>query len=88
MPAPFMALTASAPPRVEADVKAILDLSNCVMVTLPLDRPNIYIATRKKSSLSVSWFSYVDSVLKLSLTIILYIYVHTYSVISVELLPA
>ena len=52
-PAPFMALTASAPANVEAEVKAILELHNCIMVSLPLDRPNIYISTKKKSSLSV-----------------------------------
>ena len=52
-PAPFMALTASVPANVEAEVKAILELHNCIMVSLPLDRPNIYISTKKKSSLSV-----------------------------------
>ena len=39
--APFMALTTSAPPSVEREVKESLELANCVMVTLPLDRPNI-----------------------------------------------
>ena len=46
--APFMALTASAPPNVEAEVKANLELRNYIMVTLPLDRPNIYMSTKKK----------------------------------------
>lgn len=64
--APFMALTASAPPSVEAEVKATLEL-DCVMVSLPLDRPNIYISTQKKRSLSVSclcavcFLNYLDS---------------------------
>lgn len=54
--APFMALTASAPPRIEAEVKSSLELHvhDCVMVSHPLDRPNIYISTQRKSSLSVS----------------------------------
>ena len=50
-----MALTASAPPSVEREVKESLELANCVMVTLPLDRPNIYISTKKKSSILVSY---------------------------------
>ena len=52
--APFMALTASAPPNVEAEVKANLELRNYIMVSLPLDRPNIYMSTKKKCSISVS----------------------------------
>lgn len=49
---PFMALTASAPPSIEVEVKAILQLRDCVTVSLPLDWPNIYISAKKKSSLS------------------------------------
>ena len=71
-----MALTASAPPSIEAEVKATLELHvhDCVMVSLPLDRPNIYISTKKKKSLSVSWLLlvYIDSVLLINF-IILYI---------------
>ena len=54
--APFMALTASAPPSIEAEIKSNLEMhaNDCVMVSLPLDRPNIYISTRKKWSFSVS----------------------------------
>ena len=54
--APFMALTASVPPSIEAEVKATLELHvhDCVMVSLPLDRPNIYISTKKKNCLSES----------------------------------
>ena len=46
-----MALTASAPPSIEVEVKAILQLRDCVTVSLPLDWPNIYISAKKKSSL-------------------------------------
>ena len=54
--APFMALTASAPPSIEDEVKSTLELNvhDCVMVSLPLDWPNIYILIQRKSSLSVS----------------------------------
>ena len=51
---PFMALTASAPPRVEEEVKTILDMNmnECILVSLPLDRPN---TGKRKVSLSVSF---------------------------------
>ena len=54
--APFMALTASAPPSAEADLKSQLEMCarNCVTMSLPLDCPNIYISLCKKRSLSVS----------------------------------
>ena len=39
--APFMALSASAPSGVEQCVKESLELRDCVMVKVPLDRPNI-----------------------------------------------
>ena len=39
--APFMALSASAPSGVERCVKESLELRDCVMVKVPLDRPNI-----------------------------------------------
>ena len=68
-------LTASAPPSIEAEVKATLELHvhDCVMVSLLLDQPNIYISS-KKNSLSVSWLLlvYIDSVLLINF-IILYI---------------
>lgn len=52
--APFMALTASAPPNIEADIRLQLEMHDCVMVTLPLNRVNIYMSMRKKRSLLVS----------------------------------
>lgn len=41
--APFMALTASAPPHIEAHVSSSLHLNIPVVVTQLLDRPNIYL---------------------------------------------
>ena len=54
--APFMALSASAPSGVERCVKESLELRDCVMVKVPLDRPNIFISIKKKSSVVVSSF--------------------------------
>ena len=39
--APFMALTASAPPHVEAEILSSLHMRDTVFVSQPLDRPNI-----------------------------------------------
>ena len=54
--APFMALTASAPPSIEAEITSNLEMHahDCITVSLPLDRPNIYMSTKRKCSFSVS----------------------------------
>ena len=54
--APFMALTASAPPDAERQVKQLLEFQNCVVVSLPLDRPNIFMSLKKKTSFQGSYF--------------------------------
>ena len=54
--APFMALTASAPPILEQEVKESSELANCVIVTLPLDRPTIYSLSEDFCSLKYEIF--------------------------------
>ena len=51
---PFMALTASAPPEVEATIISSLQLSNPVIVHCHLDRPNIYFSCSPIKTLNVS----------------------------------
>ena len=52
--APFLALTASAPADIEKHVIASLHLSNPVKVYQPLDRPNIFLSSKKSTGLAVS----------------------------------
>ena len=51
--APFMALSASAPPNVEVEMIDSLDLSH-LQSFLHLNRPNIYFSASCKYSLNVS----------------------------------
>ena len=51
--APVMALTASAPPHVEAELVKSLHLQKTVYVKQPLDRPNTFYAVYKKTSMVV-----------------------------------
>ena len=51
--APFMALTASAPPHVEAEILRSLYMHDSVFVSQPLDRPNIYISASKSLGVKV-----------------------------------
>ena len=52
--APFMALTASAPPEIETTIISSLHLKESVVVTRQLDRPNIYLSVCKSVGLKVS----------------------------------
>ncbi len=52
--APFLALTASATPHIEAEIHSTLELREPVLIKLPLDRPNIFQCTSKKTSINVS----------------------------------
>jgi superfamily II DNA helicase RecQ len=54
---PFMALSASAPPNVEAEIVDSLDLKSPAIISCDLNRPNIYSASRKYS-LNVSATEY------------------------------
>ena len=51
--APVIALTASAPPHVEAELVKSLHLQNTVYIKQPLDRPNTFYAVYKKTSMVV-----------------------------------
>ena len=51
---PFSAMTASAPPHIEAEIVSSLELNNPVHISLPLDRSNIFHSVSEKLSLSVS----------------------------------
>ena len=51
---PFMALTASAPPEVQADITNTLHLRSPITVSCSLDRPNVFISASRITSLSVS----------------------------------
>ena len=52
--APFMALTATAPPNVEAALMNSLHMSNAVIMRQPLDRPNIYLSASRGFGIKVS----------------------------------
>ena len=52
--APFMALSASAPPHIEATIVDFLKLDNPVQVSKHLDRPNIYLSVSPINGLKVS----------------------------------
>ena len=49
-----MALSASAPPEIEATIIDSLKLDNAVQVSKRLDRPNIYLSVSPMSGLKVS----------------------------------
>ena len=55
--APFMALTASAPPEIEVTIISSLHLKEPVAVTWQLDRPNIYLSICKSVGLKVSSYA-------------------------------
>ena len=52
--APFMALTASAPPSIEAKIISSLYLSSPVVVSCDLNRPNIFLSVSQIKAMSVS----------------------------------
>jgi bloom syndrome protein len=43
-----MALTATAPEKVQADIKGVLGLKNCVQIQQSFNRPNLYYEVRPK----------------------------------------
>ena len=51
---PFMAVTASAPPEVEAIIVSSLQFNNPMIVHCDLDRPNIYLSRSPIMTLNVS----------------------------------
>ena len=51
--APFIALTASAPPHVQAEILTSLHMHDPVFVSQPLDRPNIYMSASKSLGVKV-----------------------------------
>ena len=55
--APIVALTASAPPEIEATIISSLYLREPIVVTRQLDRPNIYISTCKSVGLKVNLYT-------------------------------
>ena len=55
--APVLSMTASAPPRVEAELVRQLHLRNPVFVKSSLNRPNIFLCLRTKSKLEVSAYA-------------------------------
>ena len=63
--APFMALTASAPPEIEAAIISSLPLREPIVVTCPLDRPNIYLFMCRSVGLKI--ISYAATVLLITL---------------------
>ena len=52
--APFMAVTASAPPSVQSEITASLYLSSPIVVSCDLNRPNIFLSVSPIKSLDVS----------------------------------
>ena len=52
-----MALTASAPPEIEATIISSLHLREPIVVTRQLDRPNIYLSTCKSVGLKVNLYT-------------------------------
>lgn len=55
--APFMALTASAPPEIEGTIVSSLHLKEPVVVKRRLDRPNIYLSTSKSVGIKASLYA-------------------------------
>ena len=66
---PFMALTASAPPEVEAAIISSLQLNNPVVVHCDLDRPNIYFSSTSIKTLNVSVNVKIEYLLRNLLTV-------------------
>lgn len=66
---PFMALTASAPPEVEATIISSLQLNNPVIVHCDLDRPNIYFSSSPIKTLNVSFSIKIECLLRSILTL-------------------
>lgn len=57
--APFIALTASAPPHVQAEILSSIHMHDPLFVSQPLDRPNIYMSASK--SLGVKVIHYMQN---------------------------
>ena len=57
--APFMALTASAPPEIEREIFLSLSLTDPIVVKHSLNRPNMYICVDKKSNCLVSFATFM-----------------------------
>lgn len=54
MSAPFMALSASAPPNFEAEIIESLDLKSPEIIVCDLNRPNIFFSASRKYTMTVS----------------------------------
>ena len=54
--APFMALTASAPPATTMHINRSLALDNPITITHNLNRPNIFLSVGKRTAVTVSLF--------------------------------
>ena len=66
--APFMALTASAPPDVEEIIHSSLHLSDAVVISQPLNRSNIFLSSSKHLGVKVKCIKYIlDSTYAVSL---------------------
>ena len=50
----FMALSASAPPDVEAEIIESLDLKSSAIISCDLNRPNIFFSASRKYNFAVS----------------------------------
>ena len=67
--APFLALTASAPPSIVSEIAETLHFTDPVNVFRPLNRPNIFLSASRSTSISVScvFLTYFTSVVIFSL---------------------
>ena len=67
--APFLALTASAPPSIVSEIAETLHFTDPVNVFRPLNRPNIFLSASRSTSISVSYvfLTYFTSVVIFSL---------------------
>ena len=52
---PFMALTASAPPKTQDEICSSLHLHHHIVVARPLDRANIFLSASRSSGVKVKY---------------------------------
>ena len=67
---PFMALTASAPPKMQDEICSSLHLRHHIVVARPLDRGNIFLSASRNSGVKVRYISFYYLHLRYALCII------------------
>ncbi|XP_012543096.1 ATP-dependent DNA helicase Q1 isoform X2 [Monomorium pharaonis] len=61
---PILGLTATAPTKIIIDVQKILDISGCLVLRAPFNRPNLYYEVRRKPADKETCLAMIENLLK------------------------